>query len=87
MRFLKSMDKSYGEKKIKFANKNKYNKKQKYSNHRNKFLLHKPVRNYVNSHINHIIQNKNLLNEFNYLLHSSDIAINKIFSKILFFAL
>jgi hypothetical protein len=44
------MDKTFGEKKYKYICKNKFNKKQKYSNHRNKAPLHKPARNYVNSY-------------------------------------
>lgn len=59
------MEKTFGEKKYKYINKNKFNKKkQKYSNHRNKASLHKPVRNYVNSYINHNINNKQNLEEF-----------------------
>ena len=46
------MDKTFGEKKYKYIHKNKLNK-QKYSVHRNKTQLHKPLRNYVNSYINH----------------------------------
>jgi hypothetical protein len=59
------MDKTFGEKKYKYIHKNKFNKKkQKYSNHRNKVSLHKPVRNYVNSYINHNINNKQNLEDF-----------------------
>ena len=62
------MDKTFGEKKYKYISKNKFNKKQKYSNHRNKAPLHKPARNYVNSYINH---NKyNLENLKNFLFPS-----------------
>ncbi len=38
----------------------------KYSNHRNKSPLHKPVRNYVNSYLNHIIHNEELLYDFSF---------------------
>ena len=59
------MDKTFGEKKIKYINKNKFNKKkQKYSDHRNKEPKHRVVRHYVKSHINHIFNNKELLNNF-----------------------
>ena len=54
------MDKTFGEKKYKYIHKNKLNK-QKYSDHRNKTQLHKPLRNYVNSYINH---NKHDLEDF-----------------------
>ena len=59
------MDKTFAIKKYKYIHKNKFNKKkQKYSNHRNKASLHKPVRNYVNSYINHIAHNKEKLEDF-----------------------
>ena len=58
------MDKTFGEKKYKYINKNKFNKKQKYSNHRNKSSLHKPVRNYVKSYINHNKYNLENLENF-----------------------
>jgi hypothetical protein len=48
------------------------NKKSKYSNHHSKASLHKPVRNYVKSYINHIIHNKELLEEYYFPRHSSD---------------
>ena len=51
------MDKTFGEKKYKYIHKNKL----KYSDHRNKTQLHKPLRNYVNSYINH---NKHDLEDF-----------------------
>ena len=54
------MDKTFGEKKYKYIHKNKLNK-QKYSDHRNKTPLHKPLRNYVNSYINH---NNHYLEDF-----------------------
>lgn len=54
------MDKTFGEKKYKYIHKNKLNK-QKYSDHRNKTQLHKLLRNYVNSYINH---NKHDLEDF-----------------------
>ncbi len=66
------MDKTFGEKKYKYINKNKFNKKQKYSNHRNKSSLHKPVRNYVHSFINHNIHNKQILEDFIFPSKSSN---------------
>ena len=48
------MDKSFGERKYKYIHKNKSNKKpQRFHDIRNKTPLHKPVRNYVKSYINH----------------------------------
>ncbi len=44
----------------------------KSSLHRNKSSLHKPVRNYVNSYLNHIIHNKYLLDDFCFPSHSTD---------------
>ena len=67
------MDKSNGE--LKYSSKLKYNKKPsntKYSDHRNKCSLHKSVRSYTNSYINHIINNVELLEEFCYPSHSPD---------------
>ena len=74
------MDKSIGDEKRKYINKNKTDntlrqikkKNKKSSNHRNKDSLHKPVRNYVNSYLNHISNNKQLLDDFCFPLHSSD---------------
>jgi hypothetical protein len=37
-----------------------------------KSSLHKPVRNYVNSYLNHIIHNKDLLDDFCFPSHSTD---------------
>ena len=65
------MDKSLGEKKRKYINKNK-KEKEKYSHHRNKEPLHKPVRNYVNSYLIYISNNKELLDDFCFPLYSSD---------------
>ena len=59
------MDKTFGENKYKYIHKNT-KKKQKYSNHRNKESLHKPVRNYVNSYINHVTRDKQKLEEFTF---------------------
>ena len=47
-------------------------KKQKYQNHRGTSSLHKPVRNYVNSYINHIINNKPVLEDFIFPSSSSN---------------
>ncbi len=59
------MDKSYGEKNLKYIKKDKV-KKQKYANHRNKCSLHKSKRNYVNSRLNCILNNQEVLDEFIY---------------------
>ena len=66
------MDKLYNENKIKYIHKDKSNKKQKYSNHRNKEPSQRVVRHYVKSYINQIIDNKELLNELNFPLKSSN---------------
>jgi hypothetical protein len=58
------MDKTFGKNKYKYIYKNKFKKTQKYSNHRNKASLHKPLRMYVNSYINHNINNKQKLEDF-----------------------
>jgi len=47
-----------------FVKINLIKKKQKYSNHRNTLSLHKPVRNYIKSYINHNINNKSILEDF-----------------------
>lgn len=47
-------------------------KKIKYSNHRSKTSLHKSVRNYVNSYINHIIRNNESLYEFDFPANPSN---------------
>jgi len=47
-------------------------KKTKYSNHRNQASLHKPVRNYVKSFINHIKYNEEMIEEFIFPLKSSN---------------
>ena len=46
-------------------------KKQKYSDHRNQASLHKPVRNYVKSFINHFINQQEMIEEFIFPLNSS----------------
>lgn len=47
-------------------------RQKKYSNHRNKEPKHRVVRHYVKSHINHIIHNKDFLDEFTFPIISSD---------------
>lgn len=64
------MNKSFGENKRKYMHKNKVTKKPKYSNHRNKNSLHKPVRNYVKSDLNHIKRND--VNDFMFPSTSSN---------------
>lgn len=69
------MDKSFGERKFSniYKSKLKYkNKKTKYSDHRNKGPLHKPLRNYVSSYFKHIHQDEELLDEFYFPSHSNN---------------
>ena len=40
--------------------------------HRNKSPLHKPVRNYVKSYLNHVIHNEELLYDFYFPSHSDN---------------
>jgi hypothetical protein len=57
--------KTFGERKRKYIHKNKRNKKKtKYPAHRNRASVHKTKRTYVKSHLNHINNDKNLLEEF-----------------------
>jgi len=59
------MDKSFGERKYKYIHKNKSNKKsQRFHDIRNKVPLHKPIRNYVKSYINHNKYNLENLENF-----------------------
>ena len=67
------MDKSFGEHKFKNMYKTKLklqNKKTKYSDHHNKCSLHKPLRNYVTSYINHNLHDEEVLEEFYIPSHS-----------------
>ena len=65
------MDKSFGERKYKYSHKNKSNKKpQRFHDIRNKVPLHKPVRNYVKSYINHNKYNLENLENFIFPLKS-----------------
>ncbi len=72
------MDKTYGEKKRKYMNTNKSNniksnnKKPRYSHHHNKDSIHSVARNYVTSHVNRIMSNRELLNEFTFTSVSSN---------------
>lgn len=68
---LNNMDKTFGERKYKYIHKNKSNKKpQRYHDIRNKTPLHKPVRNYVKSYINHNKYNLENLENFIFPLKS-----------------
>jgi hypothetical protein len=61
------MDKERGEKKRKYLHKNKFKgKKLNYSDHRNNSSTYKYVRTFVNSYINHHIQNEYIINDFCY---------------------
>ena len=67
------MDKSSGEDKFRnmYKTKLKYlNKKTPYADHRNRCSLHKTVRTYVSSYINHVKYNYEQLEEFYFPQHS-----------------
>ena len=61
------MNKELGIRKRKYLNVNKFNKKKvNYTVHKNSCPLHKAVRTYVNSYINHHIDNRDILDNFYY---------------------
>ena len=61
------MNKSYGENKFKYINKNKFNKKKTgFSDHRGKESVHKLTRNYVKSYLNQYSNHEEILEEFIY---------------------
>ncbi len=57
------MNKSWGRKNFINLQKNKGKKKPKYPDHRNKCSLHKPLRQFMSSYINHNINDRDMLED------------------------